>query len=143
MIPRGLVIALILVSGCASVLGDDPKSPVEPPTEPKAIDWSSLLAQSLGFLGIEHSFRWVTEEGTRHPHRSFFDGYVDSLNSLHGWGDGDPFYVSYVGHPMQGAVVLPLCPKRSQVSRCRIREPPVLEEQVASRRFCVGLQRAV
>src|SRR5690242_15757807 len=56
------------------------------------------------FLGIEHSFRWVTEEGTRHPHRSFFDGYVDSLNSLHGWADGDPFYVSYVGHPMQGAV---------------------------------------
>jgi hypothetical protein len=24
--------------------------------------------------------------------------------SLHGWSDGDPFYVNYVGHPMQGAV---------------------------------------
>jgi hypothetical protein len=92
------------VSGCTSVFGDDPKSPSEAPTEPKTIDWSSLLPQSLGFLGIEPSFRWVTEEGARRLHRSFFDGYVDSLNSLHGWGNGDPFYVSYVGHPMQGAV---------------------------------------
>ena len=41
---------------------------------------------------------------TRHPHRSFIDDYMDSLNSLHGWSDGDPFYVDYVGHPMQGAV---------------------------------------
>ena len=68
------------------------------------MDWWALLRQSLGFLGIEHGFRWVTEEGTRFPHRSFFGGYVDSLNSLHGWSDGDPFYVNYVGHPMQGAV---------------------------------------
>jgi len=101
---RALTIVLILMGECTRVFGNDPKLAIEPPAEPGGIDWSSLLVQSLGFLGIEHSFRWVTEEGTRHPHRSFFDGYVDSLNSLHGWADGDPFYVSYVGHPMQGAV---------------------------------------
>jgi hypothetical protein len=102
--PRALTIVLILIVGCTSVRGDDPKPAVEPRAEPGGIDWSGLAVQSLGFLGIEHGFRWVVEEGTRHPHRSFFDGYVDSLNSLHGWADGDPFYVSYVGHPMQGAV---------------------------------------
>ncbi len=26
------------------------------------------------------------------------------MTNLHGWADGDPFYVNYVGHPMQGAV---------------------------------------
>jgi hypothetical protein len=26
------------------------------------------------------------------------------VGNLHGWNDGDPFYVNYVGHPMQGAV---------------------------------------
>ena len=26
------------------------------------------------------------------------------MAALHGWSDGDPFYVNYVGHPMQGAV---------------------------------------
>jgi hypothetical protein len=100
---RTLAILLMLL-GTSVLLGDDPEVATEPPAEQKGIDWSSLVVQSFEFLGIEHGFRWVTEEGTRHPHRSFFDGYVDSLTSLHGWADGDPFYVSYVGHPMQGAV---------------------------------------
>jgi hypothetical protein len=100
---RYLALLLVLVYRSA-LLGDDAKAATEPPAEPQGIDWSSLLVQSLEFLGIEHSFRWVTQEGTRHPHRSFFDGYIDSLTSLHGWSDGDPFYVDYVGHPMQGAV---------------------------------------
>jgi hypothetical protein len=30
--------------------------------------------------------------------------YGNSISNLHGWADGDPFYVNYVGHPMQGAV---------------------------------------
>jgi hypothetical protein len=64
---------LILIVGCTSVRGDDPKPAVEPRAEPGGIDWSGLAVQSLGFLGIEHGFRWVVEEGTRHPHRSFFD----------------------------------------------------------------------
>ncbi len=32
------------------------------------------------------------------------EGYRNSAGNLHGWADGDPFYVNYVGHPMQGAV---------------------------------------
>lgn len=103
MAARYVALLLVLVSRPA-LLGDDAKAATEPPAGRQGIDWSNLLVQSVEFLGIEHSFRWVTEEGTCHPHRSFFDGYVDSLTSLHGWADGDPFYVSYVGHPMQGAV---------------------------------------
>ena len=73
-------------------------------TNVSGVDWTRLGLQSLGFLTVEHGFRYLTEEGTRHPHVSFFKGYVNSLNGLHGWADGDPFLVSYVGHPMQGAV---------------------------------------
>jgi hypothetical protein len=87
-----------------SLLANDLKPPLDPSAEQTGVDWPSLLGQSGVFLGIEHSFRWVTEDGTRHPHKPFFDGYVDSLNNLHGWADGDPFLVDYVGHPMQGAV---------------------------------------
>ncbi len=29
---------------------------------------------------------------------------LTSVSALHGWADGDPFLVNYVGHPMQGAV---------------------------------------
>jgi hypothetical protein len=68
------------------------------------VDWIRVGTESLGFLILEHGFRYLTEEGTRHPHRSFFNGYVNSLNGVHGWADGDPFLVNYVGHPMQGSV---------------------------------------
>ncbi len=67
------------------------------------IDWKNLAFSSLNFLAVEHSFRYATEEATRDQSLSL-DGYVDSVTSLHGWGDGDEFMVNYVGHPMQGAV---------------------------------------
>jgi hypothetical protein len=55
------------------------------------------------FLGIEHGFRLATEPGTRGARGPLLRGYLDSVGRLHGWSDGDPFYVNYVGHPMQGA----------------------------------------
>ena len=80
------------------------KPAVDSDSAPSGIHWRSLFLQSFEFLVLEHGFRYATEEGTRHPHRPFFRGYADSLENLHGWADGDPFLVSYVGHPMQGAV---------------------------------------
>ncbi len=68
------------------------------------VNWRGLFLQSFEFLLIEHGFRYATEEGTRHPHRSFFRGYATSLQNLHGWADGDSFATNYVGHSMQGAV---------------------------------------
>jgi hypothetical protein len=69
------------------------------------VQWNSIWKQSLLYLGIEHSFRLMTEPGTRDGlHNPFVRGYARSVANLHGWSDGDPFYVNYVGHTLSGAV---------------------------------------
>ena len=69
------------------------------------IDWWHLAGGSLAFLTVEHTFRYATEWGTRDAFDTpFWPGYLASVGNLHGWADGDPFLVNYVGHPMQGAV---------------------------------------
>ncbi len=70
-----------------------------------SVQWSSLMRESTLFLGIEHGFRLATDPVTRERlGGSFFGGYVKAIENLHGWGDGDPFLVNYVGHPIQGAI---------------------------------------
>ncbi len=73
--------------------------------EGKEFHWGPALIQSGVFLGIQHSFRLATEPGTREELRGpFLRDYFRSIRDLGGWGDGDPFIVNYVGHPMMGAV---------------------------------------
>jgi hypothetical protein len=72
-------------------------------SEQKGVDWSSLFRESLQFLSIEHAFRSATEYDTRNAKGAFFQQYANSVGNLHGWADGDEFYVNYVGHPMQGS----------------------------------------
>ncbi len=75
------------------------------PDQGTGVNWDGLGRQTSLFLGVQHSFRLATEPGTRKGMRGpFFRGWRDSITSLHGWSDGDPFYVNYIGHPMQGAV---------------------------------------
>jgi hypothetical protein len=75
------------------------------PKKETGVDWRNLISSSANFLALEHSFRFATEDATRYWTMNFSpSGYADSVGSLHGWGDGDPFLVNYVGHPMQGAV---------------------------------------
>lgn len=75
------------------------------PDRGSGVDWDGLGRQTSLFLGVQHAFRLATEPGTREGMRgAFFRGWMDSVRSLHGWSDGDPFYVNYIGHPMQGAV---------------------------------------
>jgi len=70
-----------------------------------SVQWRPLLEQALLFSVIEHGFRLATEPGTRTGLGGpFWKGYGSSVANLRGWADGDPFYVNYVGHPMQGAV---------------------------------------
>jgi hypothetical protein len=85
---------------------DPAKKPLAPPAKAEnAVDWKGVLNQSLFFSGIQHGFRLATEPGTRAGMKgAFWRGYVDSVGNMHGWGDGDVFYVNYVGHPIQGAV---------------------------------------
>ena len=75
------------------------------PTEETGIDWRRVFMGSANFLTLEHTFRLASEDATRYWIGNFSaSGYADSVASLHGWADGDPFLVNYVGHPMQGAV---------------------------------------
>lgn len=82
--------------------------PIEPVTKPKppGVAWGGLAKDSLTFLTVMQGFRIGTEHGTRAAFgvNSFFKGYVHAVQNLHGFADGDEFYVNYVGHPMQGAV---------------------------------------
>jgi hypothetical protein len=71
----------------------------------RGVDWWPLVGETFFFLSVENAFRSATEEGTRDAFgHGFFHGYVNAVGNLHGWNDGDPFYVNYVGHPMKGAV---------------------------------------
>lgn len=54
---------------------------------------------------MQHSFRLMTEAGTREGMGGpFFTDWGRSVGNMHGWSDGDPFLVNYIGHPLQGAV---------------------------------------
>jgi hypothetical protein len=88
---------------------DSPSPPLLPPLLPKksrenGIRWGRLADDSLRFLAVMHAFRWAKEAGTRSGGVGIGQSYFNSVGNLHGWADGDPFYVNYVGHPMQGAV---------------------------------------
>jgi hypothetical protein len=75
------------------------------PNAPRGVNWRGVFMQSGRFLIVEHTYRLATEPGTRAGLGGpALRGWVDAASNLHGWGDGDPFYVNYVGHPMQGAV---------------------------------------
>jgi hypothetical protein len=83
----------------------DPVLPSKPQTGENEVDWRAVAQQSAMFTGMQHAFRLGTEPGTRAGIKGpFWRGYADSIGNLHGWADGDPFLVNYVGHPMQGAV---------------------------------------
>jgi hypothetical protein len=74
-------------------------------TRGNSFDWGGAITQSLFFLGIQHGFRLATESGTRADLKGpFFRDYFQSVSNLAGWGDGDPFKVNYLGHPMMGSV---------------------------------------
>jgi hypothetical protein len=78
---------------------------VQPLDSNLSVDWKSLSWQSSLSLGVMHGFRMATEQGTRDELKGpFFPDYFRALGNLHGWSDGDEFYVNYIGHPMEGAV---------------------------------------
>ena len=93
-------------SGAAASASGTAITAVSPtPKREAGIDWLHLAEGSLAFLTVEHAFRYATESGTRDAiHTAFWPGYLNSVGNLHGWSDGDPFFVNYIGHPMQGAV---------------------------------------
>jgi hypothetical protein len=80
------------------VFGQDPRSTTK-------FQWGDAIRQSAGFLALEHGIRIAGESDTRAGLKGpFVHGYLKSVGSLHGWSDGDPFPINYVGHPFQGAI---------------------------------------
>lgn len=67
-----------------------------------------LLWQSLGFTGVELSYRLSTDPYMRYliAHGPYWEDYIRSMQhwDMNRWGDGDDFLVDDIGHPMQGAV---------------------------------------
>jgi hypothetical protein len=77
----------------------------DPPVVEKEFEWRSAFNESVRFNLVQHALRI----GFQHKTRSqlggpFFSDYATSVKSLHGWGDMDPWFINYVGHPMQGAI---------------------------------------
>ena len=71
----------------------------------RGIEWGGLLVDSTKFLLFQHAFRLATEVETRRGLRGpFLQNYADSVSNIHGWNDGDPFFVNYIDHPMEGGV---------------------------------------
>ena len=73
--------------------------------ESRGFRWGPALGQSFLFLGMEHSARLVFDP----PSRTAFTGkfwkeYVASLREVDQWGDGNPAFINYLGHPMQGSI---------------------------------------
>ena len=111
-----VVFVLLLASG-TTMKAQDASSPTDFVSEAAAIkvrskdsekttfQWKSALVDASLFLGLEHGFRLAQDPLVRQKLGGpFIKDYIDSVKSIHGWGDGDPFMVNYVGHPTMGAV---------------------------------------
>jgi hypothetical protein len=70
--------------------------------------WKGLLLQSLAFIGVENTFRLLSDETFRNltAEKPYWHDYIASLRqwNMRRWWDGDDFLVDYIGHPMQGGV---------------------------------------
>ena len=74
-------------------------------SDDRSIEWGGLLLSSTKFLLFQHAFRLATESDTRAGLSGpFFRDYKDAVLNIHGWNDGDPFFVNYIDHPMEGSV---------------------------------------
>jgi hypothetical protein len=65
--------------------------------------WGSAIKQSLMFLAIQHGYAFTQLKTRKALKGKFFDDYVKSVKSLHGWDDGGRFFTNYIAHPMQGS----------------------------------------
>lgn len=67
--------------------------------------WKPALVQSGIFLGFQHGFRVVAQQGTRSQLKGpFFRDWRRTVKNLRGWDDGNGFVINYVAHSLQGAV---------------------------------------
>ena len=100
---RSAIVTLTLVCLCFAINAEEDSDSYS--DESKGIQWGPLLLESFTFMSITNGYRVASQADTRYTMKGkFFDGYARSIENLHGWGDGDPFFTNYVLHPMQGGV---------------------------------------
>ena len=115
--PAGRPVAAILFAtaliGAASpaLAQDNPPAPATPVREQIStdlqqdrLDVKGVIGDSLRLLLIEHGLRITFSEKTRRELSGpFWHDYVESVRVPGQWGDGDGWFVNYVGHPIHGA----------------------------------------
>jgi hypothetical protein len=103
-------IFLILIAVPALLAEDstDLVSPIlpmqDPPALEKTFEWRSAFNESARLAFVQHAFRIAFQEKTRSRLGGPFLSEYAASAKIYGWGDGDPWFVNYVGHPLQGAV---------------------------------------
>jgi hypothetical protein len=74
----------------------------------KAIHWGAIISQWWMDISFEQAYRVLMESKTRDQlnGRFFHEWFDDVAQYRYGlWSDGDRFFTSYIGHPLQGAVI--------------------------------------
>lgn len=83
-------------------------SPILPTSKPilvdRTFDWMPALNESMRMLLVQHGLRFAFQPFTRKRLGGpFFRDWHQSVRSIHGWGDSDPWVINYIGHPIQGS----------------------------------------
>jgi hypothetical protein len=97
-----LIILAVLISSVTVCSQESPDMVWKKHT---GISWSNVTKQSGLFLAVQTGVRVMREDETRRELKGpYFRDYIDSVVGLHGWNDGDPIAVNYLGHPWMGGV---------------------------------------
>lgn len=107
--PKSLLATIFCVCSAWAQDSSGLVSPVLPMKEPvvldKTFDWRPALNESVRFLFVQHGLRLAFQPNTRKRLGGpFFRDYADSVKATGGWSDGDPAFINYFGHPLQGAI---------------------------------------
>lgn len=95
-----MLIELVVMSAALAGYVDEsrydapkPADVVIAPAEPAKVE-GGVDRQFAAPAGRMHAFRLATEAGTRAGGFRLGRDYFRGLGNLHGWADGDPFYVN-------------------------------------------------
>jgi hypothetical protein len=102
--PPSLIQCSICQSDEAAVDRESSSAPSTTEAASSTFHLKGALAQSALLFGTQHALRMVQKKTRGHLGGPFWPDYLDSLEGLHGWNDGNPIVTNYVGHPMMGAI---------------------------------------
>jgi hypothetical protein len=81
------------------------------------INWKGLLTGSLTFLAAEHGVRLMNPRVRANLGGNWVYDWKKSVQSIHGFNDGDSWTVNYGAHAGQGAVSMAICARNDRKSQ--------------------------